>query len=96
VLQNLSLAPSPIAHLSAQFGDRLQLICTRHKTLMLACFAYQLAHNRPMSDAVEEIDPNAYLPSDITDALVSLDCLPQTDYLNLAAMILDQLRLEVQ
>lgn len=83
---------NPLDRLTEQYGGKLELICTRHKTLMLACLAYQLAHNRPMNDAIEQIDPNAYLPESLAAALVELDCLPQSDYLKLIETLAAQLR----
>lgn len=86
------ISSDPIENLTASFGQRLQLLPKPHKTFLLKCLSHQLCGVRPMSELIEDLDPNAEIPARICDAITTLDGLPESDLLNLIEAIIAQLR----
>ena len=85
---------SPIDDLTASFGSRLQYLSHEHKTFMLKCLIHRYASTTPMSDLVDELDPDAHIPQRVCDAIISLDGLSSSELLNLMDAIVAQLRSE--
>lgn len=80
--------------LVAQFGSCLQHLPRHHKTFMLLCLVHQLSDGTPMSDLIDELDPNARIPTRVCAAIVTLDGLHRSEALNLIEAIVAQLRSE--
>jgi len=93
-MQTLNRATSPIDRLVEDFGASLQHLCDRHKRFMLAALSYQLFSSNAMSDVIDQLDPDALIPDLVTDAIESLDGLPEVELLNLMEAIVSQLRSE--
>ena len=86
---------SAIDELTAKFGHRLQYLSKAHKTFLLKCTIHQLSDGTPMSDLINELDPDARIPRRLCDAIVTLDGLSSYDALNLIEAIAAQLRSEL-
>lgn len=85
---------SPIDALTASFGSRLQYLPHEHKAFLLKCLSHQYCNSSPMSDLIDELDPDALIPKRVCDAIISLDGLGSSELLNLMEAIVAQLRSE--
>jgi hypothetical protein len=81
--------------LTTNFGSRLQCLPHDHKVFMLKCLVHQYSAAKPMSDLIDQLDPDALIPERVCDAIVSLDGLPSSEVLNLMEAIVPQLESEV-
>jgi len=85
-----------IEALVAAFGLRLQYLHPDYRTFMLKCLVHQYSSATPMSDLIDELDPDALIPERVCDAIVSLDDLTRSEMLGLMETIVAQLKAEVK
>lgn len=82
---------TPLENLTNAYGQRFELICDRHKLFLIAALTDSLLYKCSMAESWDEIDPQAFLPVELTKAFNMCDWLSQAEKLNLIRAISEQL-----
>lgn len=86
------IAPlSPLENLVNIYGSTFELICDRHKMFVVAALIDSMLYECSLWDSWDEIDPQAFLPEDLTASFSACDRLSRAEKINLIKAISEQL-----